>query len=90
MTMPRIVALRMAPGVLTCASAAIAAPFAQTLSFQSVTFSAKARGEGSTQDLVVAAKAGAVSYPAIKEQLDGSVTAAEVEDLNSDGPLNWC
>lgn len=85
MTLPRIAAGLLATGALAGASAAIAAPFTQFLSLQGVQFTVKARGEGSTQDLVVKAKEGAVSYPAIKEQVDGSVTAAEVEDLNSDG-----
>ena len=85
MSHSRIVAGLIAMVTLAGASAAIAAPFAQTLNLQGVQFIVKARGEGSMQDLVVKAKEGAVSYPAIKEQVDGSVTAAEVEDLNSDG-----
>ena len=70
---------------LAAASAAIAAPFAQTLSLQGVKFTVKARCEDSMQTLVVKTREGAVAFPAIKQQVDGSVTAAEVEDLNSDG-----
>ena len=85
MTLSRIAAGLIAIGALADASAAIAAPFTQTLSLQGVQFTVKAHGEGSMQDLVVTAKEGAVTYPAVKEQVDGSVSAAAVEDLNSDG-----
>lgn len=85
MTLSRFAAGFIAMGALAGASAAIAAPFAQTLSLQGVQFTVKARGEGSMQNLVVKAKEGSVSFPVIKDEVDGNVTAAEVDDLNSDG-----
>jgi len=85
MTLARFAAALIAMGTLIGESAAMAATFAQALSLQGVTFTVKARGEGSTQELVVQAKDGAVTLPTIKQQVDGTVTSAEVEDLNSDG-----
>ena len=71
--------------LLAAAPAALAAPFAQTLDLQGVTFTVKATGEGATQQLVVKASEHGVAYPLIRESVDGAVRAAEVEDLNSDG-----
>jgi hypothetical protein len=85
MTLSRFAACLLTMGAVAGAAAAIAAPFAQNLSLQGVQFVVQARGEGSTQDLVVTAKEGAARFPAIKQQVDGTVSAAEVEDLNSDG-----
>lgn len=85
MTLARFAAALIALGTLIGASAAMAATFAQALSLQGVTFTVKAGGEGSTQELVVQAKDGAVTLPTIKQQVDGTVSSAEVEDLNSDG-----
>lgn len=85
MTKPRSIAALTSFAVLTAAAAVSAAPFAQTLSLQGVQFSVRATGEGSTQKLVVKTKEGAMTYPVISEQVDGSITAAEVADLNSDG-----
>jgi hypothetical protein len=70
-------------GALT--SAAIAAPFQRALNLQGVTFQVKADGEGSVQRLVVKASHAGHSFPALTEDVVGTVTAAEVEDLNSDG-----
>jgi hypothetical protein len=85
MTTSRVATALIAISALCCSSVGNAAPFAQTLRLQGVTFTVKAHGEGSRQELVVKAKDGAVTLPTIKQQVDGTVTSAEVEDLNSDG-----
>ncbi len=69
----------------TTATAALAAPFQQTLRLQGVTFAVGAVGEGSTQLLQVRAHKGLKAYPLVKQELIGRVSSAEVEDLNSDG-----
>lgn len=70
---------------LSSASATWAAPFAQTLTLQQVTFTVKAQGDGSKQELVVEAKDGSLLLPTIHQPVGGMVTSAEVQDLNSDG-----
>ena len=75
----------LASTLMAAAPATQAAPFARTLSLQGVTFSLKATGEGSTQNLVVKTSEKGHAYPVIQERTDGSVNGAEVEDLNSDG-----
>ena len=78
--------LRALPLLLAgLASAALAAPFQQTLSLQGVTFMVSSKGEGSIQQLVVKASENGKAFPVVKEELLGRVTSAEVEDLNSDG-----
>jgi hypothetical protein len=64
---------------------ATSAPLAQNMSLQGVSFRVRASGEGSIQQLVVEASENGKAFPTIKEQVDGSVNAVEVEDLNSDG-----
>lgn len=69
----------------TTATAVLAAPLSQVLKLQGVSFHVTASGEGSQQSLQVKATEGDKAFPTINEQVDGSVTGAEVEDLNSDG-----
>ena len=66
-------------------SAALAATPATTLSLQGVSFKVTTKGEGSVQQLVVKANEQGHSYPLVKEELLGSLTGRELEDLNSDG-----
>ena len=66
-------------------SAALAATPASTLSLQGVSFKVTTKGEGSVQQLVVKANEQGHAYPLVKEELLGSLTGREVEDLNSDG-----
>ena len=42
-------------------------------------------GAGSVQQLVVKASEHGHAYPVVKQELLGSLTGSEVEDLNSDG-----
>ncbi|MFM8260202.1 MAG: PliI family lysozyme inhibitor of I-type lysozyme [Vulcanococcus sp.] len=69
----------------TTATAGAAAPFQQVLNLQGVSFNVKATGAGSQQTLQVRATQGGKPFPVISELVDGSVTGARVEDLNSDG-----
>jgi hypothetical protein len=66
-------------------SAALAATPATTLSLQGVSFQVATQGAGSVQQLVVKASEHGHAYPVVKEELLGSLTGREVEDLNSDG-----
>jgi hypothetical protein len=80
-------AVRLLPlalfGVLS--SAAFAATPPTTLSLQGVSFQVKTTGSGSVQELVVKASEHGHAYPVVKQELLGSLTGSEVEDLNSDG-----
>lgn len=71
--------------ISTSATAVLAAPFSQVLKHQGVTFNVSATGEGSQQNLQVKATEGGKAFPSIGERVDGTVTGAEVADLNSDG-----
>jgi hypothetical protein len=66
-------------------SAAVAAPSASSLSLQGVTFQVSTTGEGSVQQLMVQASEHGHGYPIVREELFGSITGRDVEDLNSDG-----
>ena len=70
-------------GVLS--SAALAATPPTTLSLQGVSFQVKTTGSGSVQQLVVKASEHGRAYPVVKQEILGSLTGSEVEDLNSDG-----
>lgn len=71
--------------VLALGGAALAAPFSRSLSLQGVTYSVEARGEGSMQQLTVQARRNGKPFATVKEEIEGRVIGAEVEDLNSDG-----
>ena len=80
-------AFRVLPLVLLggLSSAALAATPATTLSLQGVSFQVKTTGQGSVRQLVVKAQENGHAYPAVKQELLGSLSGSEVEDLNSDG-----
>ena len=80
-------AFRILPLVLLggLSSAALAATPATTLSLQGVSFQVKTNGQGSVRQLVVKARENDHAYPAVKQELLGSLSGSEVEDLNSDG-----
>jgi len=65
--------------------AALAATPGTTLSLQGVSFQVNTKGAGSVQQLVVKASEHGHAYPVVKQELLGSLTGSEVEDLNSDG-----
>ena len=66
-------------------SAALAATPTTSLSLQGVNFQVTTKGAGSVQQLVVKASEHGHAYPVVKQELLGSLTGSEVEDLNSDG-----
>jgi hypothetical protein len=80
-------AVRLLPLVLFggLSSAALAATPATTLSLQGVSFQVTTQGTGSVQQLVVKASEHGHAYPVVKQELLGSLTGREVEDLNGDG-----
>ena len=80
-------AVRLLPLVLLggLSSAALAATPATSLNLQGVSFQVSAKGAGSVQQLVVKASEHGHAYPVVKQELLGSLTGSEVEDLNSDG-----
>ncbi|MBP7174270.1 MAG: PliI family lysozyme inhibitor of I-type lysozyme [Cloacibacterium sp.] len=59
--------------------------FTKTLSLQNITFDVSATGKGSTQKLVIQPFGLKTSNEKITLDIDGKVTNAEIEDLNSDG-----
>ena len=80
-------AFRVLPLVLLggLSSAALAATPATTLSLQGVSFQVATKGAGSVQQLAVKAKENGHAFPVVKQELIGSLSGSEVEDLNSDG-----
>jgi hypothetical protein len=80
-------AFRLLPLVLLggLSSAALAATPTTSLSLQGVSFQVTTQGTGSVQQLVVKASEHGHAYPLVKQELLGSLTGSEVEDLNSDG-----
>jgi hypothetical protein len=77
--------LVVALGAIGLSGAALAAPFRRSLSLQGVTYSVEAKGEGSIQQLTVLASRNGKPLQPVKEEIEGRVVGAEVEDLNSDG-----
>jgi len=79
--------LRLAAGAaaIGLGGLALAAPFSRTLSLQGVTYTVEAKGEGSMQQLTVLARRNGKPFATVKEEIEGRVIGAEVEDLNSDG-----
>jgi hypothetical protein len=80
-------AFRLSPLALigVVSSAAFASTPPATLSLQGVSFQVRTTGNGSVQQLVVKASEHGHVYPVVKQELLGSLTGSEVEDLNSDG-----
>jgi len=64
---------------------ALAAPFSRSLSLQGVTYSVEAKGEGSMQQLTVQARRNGKPFATVREEIEGRVIGAEVDDLNGDG-----
>lgn len=59
--------------------------FQKTLSLQGITFEIKASGEGSIQQLSIQPEGLEIDNQKVTLEIDGQVTNAEIEDLNSDG-----
>ena len=59
--------------------------FQKTLTLQNITFDIKTIGEGSISELTIQPKGLEIDNQKITLELDGQVTNAEIEDLNSDG-----
>ncbi len=80
-------AVRLSPLMLFggLSSSALAATPATSLSLQGVSFQVSATGSGAVEQLVVKASEHGQAYPVVKQELLGSLTGSEVEDLNSDG-----
>ncbi|MCS5693547.1 hypothetical protein NZK33_16390 [Cyanobium sp. FGCU-6] len=81
----RVLRLAVAAAVIGLAGVALAAPFSRTLSLQGVTYTVEAKGEGSMQQLTVQARRNGKPFAAVREEIEGRVIGAEIEDLNSDG-----
>jgi hypothetical protein len=62
-----------------------AAPFHSSLKLQGFSFDVQAVGAGSVQDLTVKVSRAGHPPQVVKEQVEGRVIGADVEDLNSDG-----
>jgi len=59
--------------------------FDKVLKLQGITFHVQATNEGSLNQLTITPSGLEISNEVIKQEIDGSVTGAEIEDLNSDG-----
>lgn len=79
------IALAGCGSLIATATAALAAPYQNTLKLQGVTFKVEAKGEGSTQQLTVQAERNGKPLAVEKLAVDSTVVGAEVEDLNGDG-----
>ena len=66
-------------------SSSIAAPFKQDLSLQAVTFHVSTPNEGSINKLTILIDGLKSKTDPIEKVIDGTVTGAEIADLNSDG-----
>jgi hypothetical protein len=66
-------------------SSAIAAPLKQDLSLQGVKFHLSSTNEGSQNQLTITIDVHKSQLSPILHEIDGTVTGAEVADLNSDG-----
>ena len=61
------------------------APFEQTLALQGISFKVSATHQGSLNQLKIVPSGLAIDNSPIEREIDGSVTAAEVADINADG-----
>ena len=64
---------------------ALAKPFVRHLSLQGVNVVVVASGEGSVQQLSVRPSRRGQALPVVRQEVDGQVIGAEMEDLNGDG-----
>ena len=72
-------------GLFTVASMADTSSFDKVLKLQGLSFHVQATNEGSLNNLTITTSGLTGSNAAIKKEIDGSVTGAEVADLNNDG-----
>ena len=88
-TLPRasiacLVTLLLLP--LFAVSSAVSQPFDQTLTLQGISFQVSCTNEGSLNDLQIIPNGLEIDNRMIsRKEIDGSVTGAEVADLNKDG-----
>jgi hypothetical protein len=66
-------------------SSAIAAPFKQDLSLQGVTFHLSSENAGSQNQLTITIDGLELPQSPILHEIDGTISGAEIADLNSDG-----
>jgi hypothetical protein len=66
-------------------TATIATPFKQNLSLQGITFHISSANEGSINKMTISIDGLKTKTDPIVKEIDGTVTGAEVADLNSDG-----
>ncbi len=66
-------------------SSATSKPFDKVLTLQGITFHVIASNEGSLNQLSIIPSGLEISNRVIKQEIDGSVTGAEVADINADG-----
>ena len=80
-------ALGLTAGVLLATDTASAAggPFDETLSLQGVSFHVSCANAGSLNQLRIEPKGLKADNAVIEKEIDGTVTGAEVADLNADG-----
>jgi Periplasmic lysozyme inhibitor of I-type lysozyme len=64
---------------------AITSGYSKTLELQGIKFDVSSNGEGSTQQLSIQPYGLKIDNTKITMEIDGSVTNAEIEDLNADG-----
>ena len=70
---------------LSPTTSAADAPFEQTLALQGISFKVSATNQGSLNQLKIVPSGLAMDNTPIEREIDGTVTAAEVADINADG-----
>ena len=72
-------------GLFTVLSMAETSGFDKIIKLQGLSFHVQATNEGSLNNLTITPSGLSGNNPVIKQEIDGSVTGAEVADLNADG-----
>ena len=75
----------LATALLTTTLYANQSSFDKVLKLQGITFHVQATNEGSLNQLTITPNGLSISNDVIKQEIDGSVTGAEIADLNNDG-----
>lgn len=73
------------PLLLLSSVPVVASPYQQDLSLQGVTFHIGSINEGSINKLTISIDGLKSKTPPIEKEIDGTITGAEIADLNSDG-----
>jgi hypothetical protein len=85
MTINRITTIFLASFAMLCALPSSAGNFDRVLELQGITFHITCPNQGSLNQLTIVPSGLESDNSAIQQEIDGTVTAAEIADLNGDG-----